>query len=73
MRNAVAIGLPVLICTGVHETFADGDEVAIDLAEGTIASVDGKTSLQGESLPPEMREILAAGGILALLDSQTAG
>ncbi len=73
MRNAVAIGLPVLICAGVHETFADGDEVAIDLVEGTIASVDGKTSLQGESLPPEMREILAAGGILALLDSQTAG
>ncbi len=73
MRNAVAIGLPVLICDGVHERFADGDEVAIDLAEGTIASVDGKTSLQGESLPPAMREILAAGGILALLDSQTAG
>ncbi len=73
MRNAVAIGLPVLICAGVHETFTDGDEVAIDLATGSIASDDGERQLQGESLPPEMREILAAGGILALLDSQTAG
>ena len=73
MRNAVAIGLPVLICAGVHEAFDDGDQVAIDLAAGTIASSDGKHQLQGESLPPEMREILAAGGILSLLHSQTAG
>lgn len=73
MRNAVAIGLPILICAGVHETFADGDEVEIDLAAGTIASGDGALCLTGEPLPPEMREILAAGGILALLESQTGG
>jgi 3-isopropylmalate/(R)-2-methylmalate dehydratase small subunit len=73
MRNAVAIGLPILICAGVHETFSDGDEVVVDLAAGSIASGDGKRSLQGEPLPPEMRNILAAGGILALLESQTAG
>jgi len=67
------IGLPVLICAGVHEAFADGDEVAIDLAAGTITSGDGERTLQGEALPTEMRDILDAGGILALLDSQTAG
>ncbi len=71
MRNAVAIGLPVLICPGVHEAFADGDEVEIDLAEGTITS--GEHRLKGEPLPPAMRDILAAGGILAALDSQIAG
>ncbi len=71
MRNAVAIGLPVLICPGVHEAFADGDEVEIDLAAGTITS--GEHRLKGEPLPPAMRDILAAGGILAALDSQTAG
>ena len=73
MRNAVAIGLPVLICAGVHEAFADGDHVSVDLAAGTISSADGKKVLQGEPLPTEMRDILAAGGILALLDSQTEG
>ncbi len=73
MRNAVAIGLPVLICAGVHEAFGDGDEVEIDLAAGTIASGDGERRLQGEPLPPAMRDILAAGGIVALLGSQTAG
>jgi 3-isopropylmalate/(R)-2-methylmalate dehydratase small subunit len=73
IRNAVAIGLPVLVCHGVHQAFADGDEVVIDLEAGTISSQDGEHRLQGDPLPPAMRDILAAGGILALLDSQTAG
>lgn len=70
MRNAIAIGLPVLICAGVHATFSEGERVAIDLADGTITSDDGHRTLRGEPLPTEMREILAAGGILAVLESQ---
>jgi len=73
MRNAVAIGLPVLLCAGVHEAFNDGDEVAVDLTAGTIASADEAHHLQGEPLPTEMREILAAGGIISVLQSQTEG
>ncbi len=72
MRNAVAIGLPILICQGVHESFAAGEEVVIDLAAGTIAAADGGRTLQGEPLPEEMREILSAGGILAVLEAQSA-
>lgn len=73
MRNAVAIGLPVLICRGVHDSFGEGEDVVIDLAAGSISSADSERALGGEPLPPEMRDILAAGGILALLESQTAG
>ncbi len=69
MRNAVAIGLPILICPGVHAAFADGDAIALDLAAGTVRRSDGSV-LQGEPLPDEMREILAAGGILAVLRRQ---
>lgn len=70
MRNAVAVGLPVLICTGVHEAFADGDDIEIDLASGRVSNVESGSDLQGDSLPEEMREILAAGGILAVLRNQ---
>jgi len=73
MRNAVAIGLPILICAGVHDEFADGEAVEVDLAAGTISAEGGERLLQGEPLPAEMREILAAGGILAVLESQIAG
>ena len=67
LRNAVAVGLPVLVCAGVHPAFADGDGIEIDLASGLVRNVESGSELQGDSLPEEMRAILAAGGILAVL------
>lgn len=71
MRNAVAVGLPVLVCPGVHAAFEDGDGGEVDLASGRVRNIDSGTELEGDSLPEEMRAILAAGGILALLRSQS--
>jgi 3-isopropylmalate/(R)-2-methylmalate dehydratase small subunit len=70
LRNAIAVGLPVLVCAGVHAAFADGDDIEIDLASGVIRHVESGAELQGDSLPEEMRQILAAGGILAVLRSR---
>ena len=67
MRNAVAVGLPVLICRGIHGAFADGDEIEIDLAAGTARNPGSGVTCNGAPLPDEMRRILAAGGILAVL------
>lgn len=69
LRNAVAVGLPVLACRGARAAFSDGDEVEVDLATGCVSNFRGGPVLQGEPLPPEMREILAKGGILAVLAS----
>ena len=71
LRNAVAVGLPVLVCAGVHEAFSDGDTAEVDLASGRVRNVDRGAELQGDSLPPEMLEILEAGGILAVLRTQS--
>ncbi|GMQ84986.1 MAG: 3-isopropylmalate dehydratase small subunit [Acidimicrobiia bacterium] len=70
MRNAIAVGLPVLVCAGIHETFADGDHIEADLASGRVLNVDNGIELHSDSLPEEMRRILAAGGILAVLRDQ---
>jgi 3-isopropylmalate/(R)-2-methylmalate dehydratase small subunit len=70
MRNSVALGLPVVVCPGVHDAFADGDAIQIDLEHGAIVNTDSGEALQGDSLPVEMRDILSAGGILAVLESQ---
>ncbi|MEE8406471.1 MAG: 3-isopropylmalate dehydratase [Acidimicrobiia bacterium] len=67
MRNAIAVGLPILVCAGVHGAFTDGDGIEIDLGSGRVVNVETGSSLQGDPLPEEMREILAAGGILAVL------
>lgn len=72
MRNAVAVGLPVVVCGGIHDAFTDGDRIEIDLASGLVRNTGSGTELQGDSLPEEMREILTAGGILALLRSSAS-
>lgn len=70
LRNAVAIGLPVLACTGVRAEVEDADQVEVDLGAGTVRNTRTDAKLAGERLPEEMRAILAAGGILALLRAQ---
>lgn len=70
MRNAVALGLPVVVCRGVHGGFADGDRIEVDLARGRITNLGSGAELQGDPLPSEMRDILNAGGILAVLGNQ---
>lgn len=71
MRNAIAVGLPVLVCAGVHDAFSEGDHAEIDLASGQVRNLESGVELNGDSLPEEMLEILTAGGILNVLRTRT--
>jgi 3-isopropylmalate/(R)-2-methylmalate dehydratase small subunit len=62
-RNAVNIGLTVLTCREA-ERIADGDEVEVDAAAGTVVNRTRGESYQAEPLPPFVAHIAAAGGIL---------
>lgn len=70
MRNAVAIGLPVMVCPGTYDAFEDGDHLEVDLETGEVRCPEKGISLRGEPLPQEMRRILRAGGILAVLRAE---
>ena len=67
LRNAIAIGLPILVCPGIRAEVTDADQVEVDLGAGTARNTASGVVLSGERLPAEMRAILAAGGILTLL------
>ncbi len=67
LRNAVAIGLPVLPCPGVTAAVDDGDPVQVDLATGVVRNLRTGAVVHGVPLPPQMLAILEAGGIVALL------
>jgi 3-isopropylmalate/(R)-2-methylmalate dehydratase small subunit len=67
LRNAVAIGLPVLPCDGVSSAFSPGSDIEVDLASGQVRNIDTGAVLHGEPLPESMRRILRAGGMLAVL------
>lgn len=69
-RNAINIGLPVLVCPEAVAALDEGSEIAIDTSAGTVT--DGATGMvyQAEPLPEFVQRIVAAGGIVALIREQ---
>jgi len=66
-RNAVAIGLPIVVCPGVSSSFEEGDELELDLVNSKVQNITKKKTLDAQPLPSEMQEVLSKGGILPLL------
>jgi 3-isopropylmalate/(R)-2-methylmalate dehydratase small subunit len=61
-RNAINLGLPVLICD--TEGIDDGDELEIDLAGGRIKDLSKGGELAFGKLPDVMLQILDEGGLV---------
>ncbi len=62
-RNAVNLGLPVMLSQDAHEELEDGDRVEVDLEELTVKGRGRRTSSL-EPLPVHLREILDCGGLV---------
>jgi len=69
-RNAINIGLPVLIAPEAAAALADEDEISIDTAAGTIRDLTHDRLFQAEPLPPFVQRIVEAGGINPLVRQQ---
>ena len=61
-RNAINLGLPVLICD--TDKINDGDELLIDLAAGTINDITNGAELTFGKIPDVMLAILDKGGLI---------
>ena len=61
-RNAINLGLPVLICD--TDTISDGDELEIDLAAGTVRDVTNSNQFTFGKIPKAMLRILDEGGLI---------
>ncbi|WP_456369320.1 3-isopropylmalate dehydratase small subunit [Geoglobus sp.] len=61
-RNAINVGLPVLIAD--TEGIEDGDELEVDLSTGTIKNLTKNTELRARPLPEIMINILNEGGLV---------
>ena len=66
-RNAISVGLPVVICPGVSESFDENDILELDLDDATVTNINRKTLLSCKPLSEELIEILSKGGILPIL------
>ncbi len=71
-RNAINIGLPVLICPGCSAAFAEGDRARIDISSGEVRNLTSGLVLQGEALPEDSppAQILRAGGLKNLMQME---
>ncbi len=69
-RNAINIGLPVILCPELSGAVHDGDEVELDMENGTIFA-HGQ-AFACTKLPEHMQKILASGGLIPYLNAEEA-
>ncbi len=67
-RNAINIGLPVVLCGGIQAAVESGDEIELDLAGGLLRA--GGKAYPCTRLPEHMQAILAAGGLVPWLNAR---
>ena len=65
-RNAINVGLPVLICD--TDKIKNTDELEVDLEKGTIVNKTTNDTLRFSPLPRAMLRILNDGGLLAHIE-----
>jgi 3-isopropylmalate/(R)-2-methylmalate dehydratase small subunit len=66
-RNAINLGLPVLICPDIHSRTERGDILTVDLATGHVHNETRGVVAQAEPLSDYIINILASGGIKPMI------
>ena len=71
-RNAINLGLPLMVCKGLSKRVQNGDEIEVNLESGTVTiSATGET-LSAEPIGDQAMHILKAGGIKPLMRARTS-
>ena len=65
-RNAVNIGLPIIEIPGISSRVQEGEEISVDLAQGSVQLASGRT-MPFSPFPPFMEEIVKHGGWMPYL------
>ncbi len=63
-RNAINIGLPIIISPQAAQEIKEGDQVDVDMISGRIVDQTTQKEYQGEPFPAFMLEILNEGGLV---------
>ena len=63
-RNAINIGLPLLVALEAAQGVQSGDKLEIDLEQGIIRDLSQGQQWRSQPFPDFIREIIAAGGLI---------
>jgi 3-isopropylmalate/(R)-2-methylmalate dehydratase small subunit len=69
-RNAINLGLPVVIAPGAAKMVEQGDEIEIDLQNGAVRNCDKGKTVESSKLPDFVMRILGDGGLIAHLQKR---
>jgi len=69
-RNCVNFAFPAIECPGVHEAFQEGEIAEVDFESAVVRNVTRGVTLNGRPLPPQLMELVKAGGIYPLLEKE---
>ena len=69
-RNCVNFAFPAIECPGVHEAFQEGEMAEVDFESAVVRNITRGVTLSGRPLPPQLMELVKAGGIYPLLEKE---
>lgn len=66
-RNAINLGLPLIVCKGLNQKIKSGDELEVNLLTAEVKQIATGQVFGGEPLGEQAMGILQAGGIKPLM------
>jgi 3-isopropylmalate/(R)-2-methylmalate dehydratase small subunit len=69
-RNAINIGLPILVCSGAVDDARHGEEAEVDLEAGTLRV--GGALFQAAPFPPFLQRLIEMGGLMPYVRDEIA-
>jgi 3-isopropylmalate/(R)-2-methylmalate dehydratase small subunit len=71
-RNAVNLGIPVIVCPRIHTVVKNGDILSVDVTAGKVTNETTGAVTRAEPLSDYIMKILESGGIKELIRKQVS-
>ncbi|MHB8858458.1 MAG: 3-isopropylmalate dehydratase small subunit [Thermoleophilia bacterium] len=72
-RNAINIGLPILVCPEAARDVKSGDRLKVDLDKGEVEDLTQDRTFQADRFPEFMQKIVTAGGLMNYVKERSGG
>ena len=69
-RNAINLGLPLLVSPGIADRISQGEKLKIDLEKGIVSNITTHDEIKAEPMSGYVFDILESGGIKPLVKKQ---
>ena len=69
-RNALNVGLPIVVCPQAAREVRAGDRLRVDLEAGVVEDLTQDRRYEAEPFPPFMQELIRRGGLLPYVKSR---